>query len=202
MPEIAVIAANIQGDTGGQGISRIHVKHKDGSAIDAAACNSAAAAMRAMWFATATDMPSTTSWIWQSQVNVLDEASGGLLRYMTVAPLPLAVTGQDASKYAAGTGVRIDWLTSTISGRRMMRAANFFVPLTSAAFTTQGQVSTAIQTAVLSAAATFLTALDTANLGLVAYGRPKKGTQSGGHAGFVTSYRVPVTAASLRSRRT
>jgi hypothetical protein len=158
--------------------------------------------MRKFWFSVATDTPSNVVWQWQTQVSVLDEDTAKLQRYMTVTSPPLNVTGQDASKYIAGTGLRIDWLTSTVSGRRMMRAANYLIPLTSAAFTSQGAVSAAIATAVTTAAGVCLNDLDTANLALVAYHRPPKGTFSGGHSGVVTSYRVPIQGSTLRSRRT
>jgi 3-oxoacyl-(acyl-carrier-protein) synthase len=201
MPEVAVCAVTLSGDAGGAGISRFHVKHKDGSAIDSAACNAAMAALRAFYNTPTTFLPSVMSWSFVTPVMVIDEASAELARYMSVGTPPTLVSGSGSGSYAAGNGLRVNWKTSTVRNRRLMRATTYMVPLANNAYTGQGQVSSGPMSSVLGACATLLAALDTANLALVAYHRPDKGMTSGGASAPISAYTIPATIAGLRSRR-
>lgn len=202
MPVVAVVAANVVGDIGGQGISRFHVKNTGGTTFSVTDCNAAGAAVRAWYNAMVAYIPSAIQWITQGQVTMIDEESAELQGYVQMGVTPAGVTGSGLGAYPAGNGLRVDWLTSTVRNRRLMRAGNFMVPLSSQGFTTGGQITAGAQIAQINANAALLASLTTASLALVAYHRPAKGTFVGGLAAPVTASKVPVTPASLRSRRT
>jgi hypothetical protein len=201
MPEIAVLAANVSGDIGGTGISRIHVVKGTGDPPSATDCSTAAAAWRTMWFTLAGFIPTDTQWTWNSSATVIDSASAGLVGFVALSSVPLPVTGSNAGAYAAGNGARIDWRTATVNGRRQMRAANFLVPLGSTGFDATGRVSSGFATNASNAGQTFLASLSSAGMNLVSYHRPAKGATVGGTFGPVTSLLIPSTPATLRSRR-
>lgn len=201
MPFYTVIAVNVSGDIGATGISRFHVKRLDGTAPIAADCNSAGAALHAMYVSASAYMPTQTQWSFQSQCGIFDEATAELQGYVNMTSVPAIVPGASSGSYPAGNGLRIDWLTATVRNRRLMRAATYMVPLASVAYTATGQVNGTVAAAFGGYAQTMLNALATASLELVAYHRPAKGTFVGGTSGPVTAFRVPVQPASLRSRR-
>jgi hypothetical protein len=202
MVEIAIMAANVQGDIGGVGISRMHFQRQDATTPLQADCVSAMTAWGVLWNAAKSYVPAGVNWTWQSQVTLIEHDSAQLFSYVNVPSPPTQMTGLGAGNYAAGNGCRIDWLTSSLHGRRFMRAANFMVPLASAAFDATGKVASAFVNSLGAACSTFLTSMNTAGLELVAYGRPLKGAVTGGHVGLVSAYRIPTSPATLRSRRT
>jgi hypothetical protein len=199
---MAVIGVNVVGDIGGTGISRFHVKRSDNTAPTIPDCNAAAAAIKNLFTAWGTYGPTGVSWQFPPQVPQVEETSAELQGYLNLSSIPTNVTGVNATAYPAGNGLRIDWLTATIRNRRLMRASNFIVPLAGNGYATTGQVASACQSALLTAASNMMTALATASLVLVAYHRPPKGTFTGGLSAPVTAYRIPVVPATLRSRRT
>lgn len=201
MVQIAVMAANVNGDIGAQGISRLHWQRVDANPITVADCNAAAAAWRKCWAVCGTSIPTGVVWTWQSTVTVIEHATATIQGILSLGVTPAAVAGAASGNYPAGNGARINWLTPSLSGRRLMRAANYMVPLSVPAYSTNGQLSAAFVGLLGPACATLLADMATAQLELVAYSRPKKGQTSGGHVGLVTGYRIPLQPASLRSRR-
>jgi hypothetical protein len=195
------MAANVQGDIGAQGVSRMHFVRQDATVPTITDCNAAAAAWKALWSSQGANMPTGITWVWQGQVTIIDIDSAELQSIVQMGVIPTQLAGASATAYPAGNGIRIDWLTATVHNRRFMRAANFLVPLCGNAYAAQGNISSTAQSAVLTACGTFLAAMNTAALSLVAYGRPAAGQTTGGHVGVVTGYRVPTAPASLRSRR-
>ena len=196
------MAANVAGDIGAQGISRMHWQRKTADTITVPDCNAAAAAWKTLWQSAQGSIPSAVTWSWQPQVTVIEHASAELVALLQVGVVPTNLVGTASGNYAAGNGLRVDWLTQSIHNRRFMRASNFMVPLASQGYDTAGRVAASLVTSMSGAAVAFLAALDTAGLELVAYGRPPKGQTTGGHVGLVSAVRVPNTPATLRSRRT
>lgn len=201
MVNIAVMSANVQGDIGGTGISRLHFQKVDASAITVADCSSAMAAWAALYTSIKTYIPASVTWSWQPQVNVIEHSSALVQAILTVPSPPANMVGTGSGNYAAGTGARVDWLTQSVHGRRFMRSSNYMVPLASLAYTATGALVAGFTTALQSGANTFLGAMSTAGLEVVAYGRPAKGTTTGGHVGLVVAAKTPSTPAGLRSRR-
>jgi hypothetical protein len=201
MVQIGIVAANVSGDIGGVGISRIHFQSQNATTLTPADAQAAANAMRAMWFGVGNLFAADVTWTWQSTVTVIEHASAELQAILALGTVPSNVSGSAAGSYPAGNGARVDWLTQSLHGRRFMRAANFLVPLGNVAYNSSGAVAGASVTQIQGAGATMLTQLGTAGLELVAYSRPPKGTTVGGHVGLVVGVRVPTQPATLRSRR-
>jgi hypothetical protein len=201
MPSIAILSATVSGDIGGSGISRFHVKRVDDGVITVPDCNAAAAAIRAWYNAAVTYIPTNVGWGFPAQVTLIDELTGALQGYLNLSSIPAAVTGTDSGPYAAGTGARVNWTSSTIHNRRLMRSANYLVPLGQAGFGAVGAVLSTFITAMNAASAALLAAMVTANLEFLVYSRPPKGTQTGGHSAIITGYRWATAPSGLRSRR-
>jgi hypothetical protein len=133
--------------------------------------------------------------------NVYDSSSGLVQGPLTVTSLPATVTGSASGSYGGGTGCRINWKTSTLNGRRLLRGATYFVPMGNNAYTGQGGISPVIAGNLTAAATTYLTAMTTALLYPVVWHRPPKKTFTGGVYGIVTAGVCSTTPAGLRSRR-
>jgi hypothetical protein len=195
------MSANVGGDIGGSGISRMHFGRTDGTAPSVTDCNAAAAAWQAMWGHFNPYIPLDIAWTWQPVVTLIESTSAQLQGYLNLSALPSPVTGVGSGNYAAGNGLRIDWRTVTINGRRQMRAANYMVPLAAAGFATNGGIASALLTSAQTWGLAFLSALGTAGMELVAYHRPAKGATVGGMFGPVVALNVPNVPSTLRSRR-
>jgi hypothetical protein len=202
MPQVGEIAFHVQGDIGGVGISRFRFTRQDAGSIMGTDVNAAAAAARALLAAGATYYPTPISWTCQAQVDIYDVASGLVQGPLIVTALPATVNGTGGSSFSAGTGGRINWKTSTLSGRRLLKGATFLVPLSATAFTSNGAVANGTVTAINTAVATYINAMTTATLYPVIWHRPKKGATVGGLTGIVTAGALSATPSGLRSRRT
>jgi hypothetical protein len=202
MPEMGVISANVQGDIGATGISRYHITKTDGSNLAVGDCNSAITSLHGLYTAASSYLASGTSWSIQLFVQLIDVATAEIRGGITSTDSPSAINGAGGSDYPAGNGARIDWLTSVIRNRRIMRGATFMVPLGGSAYSTGGVVSSGCVSALTGAAGAFVNALNAAGMDLMVYHRPPKGTFTGGQAAAVDSWRVPNVPATLRSRRT
>lgn len=199
--QIGFAPFSISGDVGGVGVSVCHFQRSDLGTITSADCSSAGAAWRALWQAAHTEVPSSVTIAPFGEVEVKDSATGAPVGSVAYGTVPSAVFGSSTAHYAAGTGVRISWNTSTVHGRRLIQGATFLVPLTSDAFVATGTVNSVIQSNYITAAATYLSAMATANLTPIVWHRPAKGTFVGGVAGPITGGKVGGTAAFLKSRR-
>jgi hypothetical protein len=147
-------------------------------------------------------MPTNITLSGQNPVVIQDDASGVILRELTVPNPPGSVSGLSTGVYGAGLGAAIDWRTSTVIGRRITRGRTFVVPLAQAAYSATGSIIAGVQTNIQTAAGLYLQDLTTGGLHAVVWHRPPKGASVGGALAVVTAYLVPSTPAGLRSRRT
>lgn len=133
----------------------------------------------------------------QPTVEILDDATGALVDYETVATPPLVVAGASSGTYSSPSGAVINWLTSSVVGGRRLRGRTFIVPLGSAAYQNDGTLSSSALTTLNAAAAILSAAGFSSGFGILS--RPV----GGGAISFgeVTGHRVPDLAAVLRSRR-
>lgn len=199
--QVGEVAFHVQGDIGGTGISRFRFVRQDSAAITGTDCNAVAAAAKSMLNALVAYIPTSVTWTCQGQVNVYDVASGLVQGPLVVGSLPATVTGTGGVQFGAGLGARINWKTSTLSGRRLLKGATFVVPFASAGYAASGGILAAALTAGNTAAGGYLTALTTAALYPVIWHRPPKGTHTGGVTGIVYAGIMSAVPAGLRSRR-
>lgn len=201
MTQIAEIGWRVQGDVGGAGISRFRFTRQDSAAITVADCTAAANASKGILSAIASSSPTTITWLCVAQVNVYDYQTGLVQSPLTITSPPSGVTGSASGNYAAGTGARLNWKTATVSGRRLLKGSTFLVPLAQNGYAGTGTVGGALQTTINAAAATYLTAMQTALLVPVIWHRPATGTSSGGMVGGITTAATGSQVCGLRSRR-
>lgn len=199
--QVGEIMWHVQGDIGGVGVSRLRFVRQDSAAILGADCNAAAAATHGLFAAAGAYTPNVVSWACQPQVDIYDSASGIVAGPLVVTSLPSPVTGTGGANFAAGTGARLNWKTSTLSGRRLLKGALYLVPFATTAMTTSGGISSAMQTAMNNAANAYLIAMEAALLYPVVWHRPAKGASSGGLTGGIYAGILSATPSSLRTRR-
>jgi len=188
----SVITALYQGFTGAPGWTRMKF---DGT-LNAADASTAAANMRTFLNSLASYMPSTSNYSFQSTVQQYN-VSQVLTGEVVMSTVPANVVGTSAAVYAGGSGTVIYWLTDAIFEGSKVKGRTYLVPLTSAAFQSDGTLATAVRTAIQLAGTTFVATtpkLQIASKKLV-----------GGSMVFgqseVKSCSVPDRAAQLRSRR-
>lgn len=201
MPFVGEIDWHVAGDIGGVGVSRFRFTRQDAGPITGADVNAAAAASHGLFVAAAPYIPTVISWTCQSVCNVYDVATGLVQGPLPVTSVPTTVPGSGGVNFSAGTGGRVNWKTSTLRGRRLMRGTTYLVPLSSAAFTTTGGIGNTVANPISTAATAYLTALTTATLYGVVWHRPLKGQSSGGQTGILYAGLLSNTPSTLRSRR-
>lgn len=201
MPTVCEVDAIISGDVGGRGISRFRFVNAAGSVPSASDCNTAGAAVRQLYFAMASYIPSDITVAVQGLVNCYDEVSGLVVGPVSMTTVPGAVAGSGAGNYAAGMGMRINWKTNVISGRRLIKGATFMIPLASSAFQANGAPATAASNSLQAAATAYIAALNGVTVQAVVWHRPPKGTHAGGATGPLQAATISGMASGLRSRR-
>ena len=200
-PPVCEVQVVLTGDIGGRGISRFRfLPSLAGTAPSTADVNAAGAAVRAL-YASAAFLPTGVSAQVQAAVEYFEPDTALVQGTVTMTTVPNVVSGSLAGNYAGGNGARINWKTSTISGRRLLRGATFMIPMASVEFTSTGALSSACQTALINAGNAYIAAMNTAGTTPVVWHRPPKGTHAGGLVGVINAVAVSSTPSSLRSRR-
>lgn len=143
-------------------------------------------------------VPNDVTVTFDSEMTVYNDATGQLTATVPVTP-PQSTTGLVASQWAAGSGLRVDWLTPFIRNGRRVRGRTFIVPAGLDAFTNSGQVSGPAISQMTAAGATMVNELSANASPLCIYARPTPG--NAGQAYNVTSVAVPTQAATLRGRK-
>jgi hypothetical protein len=143
-------------------------------------------------------LPSTVSILVDPTVDVVNEATGDLEDFMTVAP-DTARIGSGAGTYAGPAGICVNWGTNGIRNGRRIRGRTFMVPITSAAMQSDGTIATASLTALRAATTNFLAIGPTGVHGV--WSRPTVAEPSGGQWSSTQSFTINDKIAVLRSRR-
>lgn len=121
---------------------------------------------------------------------------GGDLAGTWTAGTATTIVGTGVGGYAAPAGACITWRTGRIVGRRALKGRTFLVPLTGAAFDTDGSIIPVSLGVFRTAAATLFAAA-----GLRVWHRPTSLAARDGVSWPVTGSAVADKAAVLRSRR-
>lgn len=202
---IAVVRTGWSGTSGGPGVTQTYVRDSAGAAITDAQAQSAVNAVRAFWDSVDTFLPNDISLNVSPMCDVYNEVNGELIASSTAATPPTVVTGQSAGAYAMAAGFKVNLNTFTIKHGRRVRGSIYVVPCTTTSFTDNGLVATATRTAINTAGATLLTALNTGGMSLIVFNRPQKNsagvvTRNGDYS-LVTALEVNEKVAVLRGRR-
>lgn len=147
----------------------------------------------AFWNGFANVMPSSWRFSVQPDVDVLDEATGGLIRTESTTPATQTVFGS-AAAYAGGVGAVTRWNTAGVHLGQHLRGRTFIVPLAAEDYASDGTIFDA-SLATIRTATSALAAV--ANFGV--WGRPVSG--AGGDWAACTGGTVRDHVAWLSSRR-
>lgn len=168
----------------------------DAASGDNAAATAAADVVTLFWQSLTTQFPSDVRWQVQSEVPLVDVASGQMVDQLTADTQP-AVAGNGATQYSAPTGGIVDWVTSVFSNGRKIVGRTYLVPLGGNMYDGVGSLIPGALDAINQAAAALASTTPTS---MMVYSRPTAGRPIG-QANAVTSVRVPDRACVLRSRR-
>jgi len=145
-------------------------------------------------------LPTPITISFQTTVQVIASGDGSIVSENAVTPVAPNVVGAGGTTFSSPSGACIIWRTGVTVGGRLLKGKTFFVPMTSAAYDTDGSLLTARLTE-LRAAATALAApgafADEQQLQV--WHRPVAG--AGGSNSPTVSATVSDRAAVLRSRR-
>lgn len=117
--------------------------------------NNAVAAVRTLFDSLHTRAPSGVSWGFPGELAECNDSTGTVIAYTSVSA-PAGVTATGSGSYAAGVGMRIDWLTNGIHNGRRVKGRTFFVPLTASNYDTAGTLDGAALTSMQTAVNTYL----------------------------------------------
>lgn len=187
------LTARYNGFTGAPGWIRM----KFLGALNVGDANTAAANFRTFLNSVAAQIPTGAQITFDSAVAIYDD-DGTQTGEITLTVIPNAVTGSSAVVYAGGTGAVVNWTTGAFHLGRKVRGRTFLVPLTSAAFQTDGTLAAAVQGSIQANAQTFATSSPTPVI------LSQKETAGGGMSSLVavvSGATVPDRSAVLRSRR-
>lgn len=188
------IQARWSGFTGAPGYSAFHFDAATaGAGPTPQACADAVRTLLVSW---GNYLPGGVSVAVESEVQRLEESTGTLIGFEQVTP-GSAVSGSGTSSYSAATGAVIIWNTAGVRRGRRIQGRSFVVPVSGAALTSTGQISTPAQTALQSGATAFADSIT----GPVVWARPSGPGASDGQIASITAARVPTKVAVLRSRR-
>lgn len=201
MVAVGEIAWNVSGDAGGVGISRFRFTRQDTADISGADCAAMATATANVINGWKPWGPTGITWTCSPVCNIYDETSGAVVPPLAGFAVPAPITGGGEGQHGAGLGVRLNWKTSQVLGRRLIKGATFLVPLSGLGFDGTGSVSSACQADVNTGAAAYLAAAVAAVCYPVIWHRPKKGTVVGGLTGIVVAGLASPVSSGLRSRR-
>lgn len=177
------------GATGG-GVTTLYSSQSNPSAL--------AAASRAFFQAMNGSLPDTLTLTWQGSGDTIDDATGTINgTWSHTAPDP--VNGGNTGDWAAGVGMRVNWLTNGIVRGRRVRGTTFVLPLATSYYNTAGGIDAATVSAVFGLAEDLI---ETTDANLVIWSRPSTSGGSDGDSHAVVAPFVPSTVTWLRSRRT
>jgi hypothetical protein len=189
------------GFSGAPGYTVLYWSPPDGQPVDSGDCERATDHCEGLIGAFKPYVPSGANMAVESDCEVIEDTTGELKRvYSGLPAAPQAGTGGSGA-YSASSGAVITWRTDGVRNGRRVRGRSFIVPLSSsAAYSSDGSLASAAQSAILAGAA--LMHQDwAAGERLVVWGRPSGPGQSDGVSHRVTNASVPDILAVLRSRR-
>jgi hypothetical protein len=182
----------------------LHFGSGTGEAVTDTEASNSTLAVSTFFNSIRTLLPAQVTLNIESDVEVIDVATGDLQGAVTSANRdPIVGGASGTANWAAPAGVCITWSTGGIrqvsSGPRRVRGRTFIVPLASSAYATDGTIDSSPLTTLNSAATALRGNFN--NQQFVIYGRPGLNDTPPGVVHSVTGHRITDQVAILRSRR-
>lgn len=188
------------GYQGGPGYSIFHFRDFSGVAGSAAQVAGAVSKVDAFISGVRFAVPQVVSMQTMSDVEELEDTTGELTNVYTGSPAAAQLgNATGTATFASAVGAVVNWRTAGVRNGRRVRGKTFLVPLSSAAFETNGTLSTAALSGLNTAAAAMVNPVGDGDLGV--YARPSGPGATDGIWHVATSHNIPDMGAVLRSRR-
>lgn len=200
MANMLKVTAKWAGFPGAPGYSNFYFgDFSGGNTLGQAEAQGAVNRVNGFFGAIADRLPPSVNVTVQPEIQLHDAATGELLNAFNV-PVPTAIPGTSATPmYSGPTGIVVTWRTQTVRNGRRVRGRTFLVPISSAAYESDGTLVAAYRDDVAVAAAALADASGTPDLGV--WARPSAKGASDGLLAQVGVASVPDMVAVLRSRR-
>jgi hypothetical protein len=199
MGRILRIKINWTGFIGSPGYTNLYFEPiPEGDPITQATVDAAHLKVQTWMIAVKPFLPTNVQITVDSQVAELDESTGEIQTFWTIAA-PTLQTGTMAGSYTAGAGLCITWSTGGVRKGRRVRGRTFLAPLGGANYEADGTLNNANLGALRGAATTL--AADSNGVRLVIYARTPGAIIPDGGAYDVTAASINDKVAFLTSRR-
>jgi hypothetical protein len=198
------VTATWTGFTGAPGYTNLFFEHADppSTMVQNAVDNA-----RELFNSCRNALPTIVTITVSPTVELIEDTDGELSDVLTAGAPPVAVTGTDATAYAAPSGLAITWLSPGVYRGNRVRGRSFLVPLGGGSYQSDGSLATGLNGAITTHAEAFIAA---AGPTFGVWCRPQDAHKN--HAGDdvpasvgkffeVTASRVQDKVAVLRSRR-
>lgn len=199
MVEMAKLTLDWTGFTGAPGYTNLYFRDfSQGGDIDQGIVDGAITKTDTWINAWNPFLPSTVNVKINPQVEIIEDTTGQLVRFMTGAPFQRA-NGSGTGNYSAATGAVVNWYTTHVVRGRRLRGRSFLVPFSSSALNATGQIASGNAATLRTATNTFVSQTGAGDIGV--WSRPSTPGGSDGIWALASSATVPEKVAVLRSRR-
>lgn len=199
MATIARLTVNWTGFAGGPGFSAFHFAPAAGPDVTQAVVNDAVTRLDTYLNAWNAKIPPSVSSRINSTVELINDADGKLISFMTGTSFARA-SGTGSGNYSAAAGAVNNWYTAGVRNGRRVRGRTFIVPLAGSALGPDGTIDEATL-GTLRSASTALHAPSAGASKLCIWSRPSSKGATDGISYDVISSSIPDKTAILRSRR-
>lgn len=196
MANIYKVQAIWSGWAGGPGYSNFYFRSPDTLDAELVAMTGA---VRSFFSGFTLGLPTPIAIQVSPVVQQIDPATGHMTGEFTAATTPAVLAGAGGSNFSSPVGACVIWRTSTNLGTRLLKGKTFLVPLSTAAYDTDGTLLASRLTEIRTAAATLAAFITGAGVHMQVWHRPVGGL--GGEAHDVATSAVNDRSAILRTRR-
>ena len=198
MAEIIRVKIDWTGFIGAPGYTNLYFRDFTEGAVDQSMADGAVVKTDIWLDAYASSINNTVSYVINPTVDILEETTGELQGFMTVAP-DTARVGSQTAAYSAVSGGCINWYTNGVRNGRRVRGRTFMVPLAANAYATDGTLDATKLTTFRAANLALISPTGSGDLGV--WSRPSGPEATDGAWYFATATTMADKAAVLRSRR-
>lgn len=198
MAQIIRVKVEWTGFIGAPGYTNLYFRDFTEGAVSQAMADGAVVKTDIWLDAYASTINNTVSYVINPTVDVLEETTGELQGFMTVAP-DTARVGSQTTAYSAVSGACINWYTDGVRNGRRVRGRTFMVPLAASAYATDGTLDATKLTTFRAANVALINAAGAGDLGV--WSRPSGPLATDGVWYVASATTMADKAAILRSRR-
>jgi len=188
----------LSGFAGAPGLMQFYWNGATAGTFTTADATAATAAVRTFLINASLALSNLVTMTFDPTVEVLEATTGALISVVPASPVA-PIGGLATGVVLVAEGPLVQWVTTTVVGRRLLRGRTFLTPSTAGAINATGLVQPTVQAGVISAGNAYIA---TTPQKPVIWHRPVPfGTGTNGIAGEIVGCGCPAKVAVLRSRR-